>query len=512
MNGKTIYCLAYRAETPRLLAMTPLDDGRWRVELLPDDAAGSHPWAGQDVVVAVPAEQVRTSLAQLPGLKGKQLAQVVRGWVAREEGGRPEEWVVGSHPLAEFTTPEGEKRRDMFLLYARRDDVARWLAPLAGADPDRVRIVAEDLALEQLYRSTRDDRDDPGTWNLVHVGRERTYLCVAGPDGPLLTRQLPGCREDDAEESEDQVRRLVTEIDRTAAYVRQLGRYARPGRIVLCGAPGMVEPLRAGLAGATGLEVEVWPLADLFTAAAGDLDPEWLPVTAAGALSPLHTGLDLAPRAEGGMFAALARHRAVRAVGWIAAALAPLLLAGGAWTWHAQRQQLSEVSSALAAAREQVVHAVETIRTVRLLDQKVQRMNELGRRTEDLSAILFQLAQDVPPQVVLHALELRDENDGLHLSLTGESVADRAEEAQRAFLALKRRLDGSVLLVPGSEPHQLEISGQDGSGTLRKRVVFRLEYRVRRRPVEGTVELADGGRGGLPTVTPASGPVPGGDR
>ena len=201
------------------------EPGRWQLLVSLRDS-GDIPWpedftrkitrSGAGTAWVVPEDMVTCTQTPLPRLKRREMERAVQGWVARQEGGTPDDWSISwrTHELASGNADAHQ----VAMAYARTADLDGELSAATGRGLQPTLMLPPSLIIDQFFRQAAPECQSQSVWNLVFVGGSGNSLIVANQDGLLLTRPLPGrVAGDDAEYLD----RLATEVDRSVFFARQ---------------------------------------------------------------------------------------------------------------------------------------------------------------------------------------------------------------------------------------------------------------------------------------------------
>lgn len=469
------------------MGVSRLDHGRWRIENLEENQAAAGPSSSlvkdlvknsERVTMVLPGSGVRTSLIKLPKLKKKETNSAVSGWVAREELSPPDEWSVSWRQLPGDSDPAQKDQKDIFLLYAPREDVDRQvdLAGSWGGKPHR--MLPDYIILDSMFRRYHQAAEDLSAWNVVFVGKKDHFLCVSTQASLLLMRPLPNDLSEGAE-AEEYLQRLATEVDRSIFFARQTEFNPDVQRIVVCGDPDLAGGLIRHLKEETNVPAEYWDVGECFEMEGRKLDSRLILPAMAAALATKKSLYNLLPHQSRTLLGPLAQRRLALAASTAAVAMVPILVAGGFMTTSIQDRYLNQARLQLEQAGIRAEQAAEIYVAQRMLVAREEQITQFSENDPDYAGVLLHLASLTPEQIVFQDLRLKETSDErLVLYLSGESNADTVAEAQQSFLDFQKALKKSTLLVAAGEPRKLIISAEIKDGAELKRVEFSMEYQV----------------------------------
>lgn len=423
----------------------------------------------------VPEDDVTCSQTPMPRMKKRELVRAVTGWVARQEGGVPDDWTVSWHT---FST-SGAGARDgqqVAMAYAHRKDVEGQLAAAAGVGVKPGLMLPPSLVLDQFFRAAVPDSAALNVWNLVFLGGGHNVLSVANRDGLLLTRPLPGNLV--GGDQDEYLDRLATEIDRSVFFARQSAGSLQVDGVYVCGDPELSERLVARLRETSNVSSQHWRVDEIVESDSGALSPDDQLLAMAAALATRGAQFNLAPASRRGPLGSLARRRLVVGGATAAAALVPLLIVGGLVTGRVQEHYLDEAHDRLAAATLRAEEAAAVYQRQRLLDAREERLDRRASDRHDLPGLLRRLADAAPRTVLFRDLQVVRRGESLILQLTGRSAAQTIAEAQRGFMAFQKAVGDIAALRTVGEPRQLQIGEVDDDGDIDQSVLFTLECRL----------------------------------
>lgn len=497
MKSRRGYGVQRRGSSRLVVEVDRKASGRWTVgcfERVDDgqapSAALARSMAGDPRAVAwlLDDAEARTSLFELPPLKGRALERAAAGLIARAEGGGADDWALGCRLLGPRSGAQsargGDRLHDVLVVHAARQVVDAHLAAAATwGTPPGIMLPAH-LALDQLYRRHGPEHGEHDAWNLVFIGREASFLCISMREHPLLTRRLPQDLSHGADLAE-YLGRLATEIERSIFFARQTERSPHVERIIVCGdhvvAPRLVERLQQqGLAPALHWEIE-----KLFVWGSAVPEPDDLAAAGAALLACEGVPLNLLARRARKALSTASRRRAAVGAGAIGLAAVPLLLVGGLATARIQGQYLEKARERLAEAQERAGRAEAAYQAQRLLMAREEKIARYTASRPDLESVLRRVAVLAPSSVVIESLHLEELEPGqLRLRIDGESVAASGAGAQSGFVTFLEALRGSGFVTVRGEPRTMHIKpvdsgdgGVDGGDSVdgSERTIFSLE-------------------------------------
>ncbi len=487
MNNKIGYSIRYREETMVAVGVSSLENGRWRIENLEENQAAAGPSTSlvkemvknpELVTTVVAGAEVRTALVTLPKLKKKQMGLAVAGWVAREESSAPDQWCVSWREWRGASGSENKDRKDIFMLYASRQDVDEQMAfaDTWGGKPQR--MLPDYMILDGMFRRFHQEAANLPAWNVVFVGKEDHFLSVSTQASLLLTRPLPVDHSDGAD-AEEYLDRLATEVDRSIFFARQTEYNPDVQRIFVCGDPLLAKGLVERLKETTTVQTEFWDVADCFQWESGTLDSRLILPAMAAALAPYRNPFNLLPDQPRTILGPLARRRLLLAASTAAVAIVPILMVGGLVTSSVQDRYLDRARFQLEEARIRADEAADIYIARRVLLAREEQISSFTENDADYAEVLLHLAGLTPEKIIFQDLRLKENSDGrLVLFLSGESNADTVAEAQQSFLDFQQALKSSKLLMAAGEPRKLIIKAENDKGDEVKSVEFSMEYRV----------------------------------
>jgi len=468
-------------------AVTATDKG-WRVEDLcrsvPDgrvsrDLQAAMGKAATPVTWLLADGESGMSHLTMPKLRPKALKRAFAGGLARDEGGKPEDWRTTWQPLSSAGGTGGQDRQPYVLHHASKELVDQKVSEVGSWGVDIRRMLPGHLAMDLFYRAHGPERDEHAVWNLVFVGQNQQFLCVATRDAELIVRNLPANLSTD-EDSQEYLTRLATEIDRSAFFARQTENSPEVEKIIVCGDPRIAAPLVEVLAESSAIPAVHWPIEQMFEWGLNEQHPDDL-VTLAGAVLALKK-CPYNLLGEGGQ---LRLNRSLRrqllvAVGTCAAAVVPLLMVGGVLTARIQGTYLERALVRLDEAQVRAHQAEQAYDAQRILLAREDRIREFARTRPDFESVLLRLAMITPSEIVFKEMTVRERETGRFLlQLQGESRATTGAQAQGAFLTFLAALDGCDFLTRVGEPRLMKIVPGPDKGVAGKTTVFHLDLEWR---------------------------------
>jgi hypothetical protein len=462
-------------------AVTATAPQRWRLTHWQDLAPGARPTGavarelgrhGDRLAALVPATDVDCTVTTLPRLTGRELARAATGWVARKEGGTPEDWRVCWQALP-AERPDASTQ-DVFLAYAPRPSVqaVQARAHAVGARPGI--MLPPSLVLDQFFRLAGPDREGLRVWNLVFLGQEQSFLCVASERCLLLSRPLPRGATAGADKAEH-LDRLVTEVERSVFFARQSAGTPTVDRLVVCGEPELAAQLVTRLQEGEHPAVR-WDLGAVLDPGDHDLTADDQLLVAAAVLAAGRPTVNLAPPRRRQLLGAGGRRRLQLALATAAVAAVPVITGGSLLTDRVQERYLEDAQARLGRATERAEEAATYYARQRVLQRRQDILTSYVQERPDLAGVLRRIARLTPPEIRYRDLQVARRAGGLRLFLTGESAAASLAAAQRAFMTFHADLARAPQLEPRGEPRQLEIRDVDGQGRPRRAVHFALDF------------------------------------
>ncbi len=465
---------------------------QWRIEHLEQNQAEAGPSTdlarmmiqnGENLTMVAPGSVARNSLISLPKLKNKEMDLAAAGWVAREESTPADQWSVSWSERTRGNKQVNSDTKDIFLLYAAKEDVDRQVACAKAWNGQPSRLVPEFMVLDDMYRHYGLGDDNLEGWNIVFVGKEDHFLCISTPAGILMTRPLPADLSD-GEDAQEYLDRLATEVDRSIFFARQTEFNPNIERIVVCGDADLAQQLVQRLAEETSVPAEFWDVAGLFQWEGGSLESRYLLPVMAAVISRRKSSSNLLPDKPRILFGSTARRRLVLAGSTAAVAIVPVLVIGGLLTSTIQNGYLKQARMELTQAEVRADEASEIYKAQRVLLSRENHIADFSENENDYAGVLLHLASLTPEEIIFKDLRFKESGEGnLAVFLTGESKADTVEKAQQAYLKFKRALDESHLLDALGEARKLNITNEILGDVEIKKVEFSMEYRVQETPV-----------------------------
>jgi len=457
------------------------------------EAAGSDRWRLQDTLEApwpdsftrriardggqaawlLPEDMVTSSQTPLPRLKRRELLRAVTGWVARQEGGAPDDWSVSWHTHA--LASGNNEAQQVAMAYAKTADIAEEAAAAEAAGLAPGVMLPPSLLIDQFFRVSAAECRSQSVWNLVFVGGAGNVLVVASQEGLLLTRPLPGHVAGDEDEYLD---RLVTEVDRSVFFARQTAGSPTVDGVYITGDDTLAAALAARLTENLEVPCSHWRLDSVVDCGDRVLSADEQLLTMAAVVAASSPRFNLAPNSRRGFLSPVARHRIM--VGAVAAGVAviPLLIAGGLITRQVQDGYLDNAEKNLARATIRAERAAEVYDLQRQLNAREEFLSQHQTTRYDLEGIMRRLAVSAPSSVRFRELNLTHRDDGLVLQLTATSSGRTVSAAQEAFMTFQSAVVGLDDVVPLGEPQTLQIGETDDEGRISQNVLFTMECRL----------------------------------
>jgi hypothetical protein len=333
------------------------------------------------------------------------------------------------------------------------------------------------MVLDQFFRLAGPDREDARVWNLVFLGRQRSFLCVANENGLLLARPLPEDLSDGADPDE-YLGRLTTEIERSVFFARQSEGSPRVDRIVICGDRDRGQRLVERLQDDDTHAAEFWDLTGAVDPGDHDVDVDDQILLAMAALASAGATVNVAPAASRSLIGRVGGRRLGLAVATAAVAVVPLLTVGSVITDRVQETYLADARERLVVATELAEQAAAIYAREQALRARELYLDEYAGGRQDLDGVLLLIAGLTPPEVRYRDLQLTGGRGRVRLDLTGESTAPTVSEAQQAFMTFHAALGAAPQLRALGEPRELEILEVEEGDTRRKTVRFALNYEL----------------------------------
>lgn len=418
----------------------------------------------------------------MPKLRGKALARAFAGGLARDNGGQPDNWRTAWKALSQKS---GQEVQPYILHHASKEIVDKYVYLTGDWSVDLQRMMPGHLALDLFYRTHGPARAEHAVWNLVFVGKDQQFLCVATQDAQLMVRNLPANLSTDGELGE-YLSQLATEIERSSFFARQTENSPEVEKIIVCGDPALAAPLVETLGESSDIPAVHWPIEDMFQWGLNEQNPDDL-VTLAGAVLALEkVPFNLLPDRGQLYFGRSLRRQMLVAATTCAAAIVPVLLVGGVLTAKVQGTYLERAESRLSEARDRARQAEQIYDTQRVLLARENHIRHFAQNRPDFESILLRLAAITPPEVVFKDLQVREKQDGRFVfQMQAESRAASGVQAQGAFLTFLAALDACDFLTRLGEPRLMQIipGAEDkqsgGVKTMGKTTVFHLELEWR---------------------------------
>lgn len=485
MSTKNGYSLFFKDSGLAAMSVSSLSQDSWRIDDLvqgssADDISSLTQQFSKNserVTMMVPGFGVRTSLISLPKLKKKEMNLAVNGWVAREESSPVEEWSVSWRERGN-SGEEKPDQKDIFLLYASREDVDKQMssAQTWGVSPSR--LLPDFMILDAMFRRHHQDSGSLEAWNIVFISKDDHFLSVSTESSLLLTRPLPADLSDGAD-AQEYMERLATEVDRSIFFARQTEFNPDIKKIIVCGDPDLAHGLVEQLKEETTVPAEFWDVAQCFELDGEKPEPGLLLPAMAAALAMQKNPFNLLPRKASVLLGPVARRRLVLAASTAAVALVPILVVGGFLTAGVQDRYLNRARLHMEDAGIRADAAAEVYIAQRVLNAREELIVSFTEKDTDYAGVLLHLATLTPEKIIYQDLRLKETNEGeLVLYLTGQSDANTVAEAQQSFLNFQRALNSSPQLVAVGEPRKLEITSPQVKDADVKRVDFSMEYHV----------------------------------
>jgi hypothetical protein len=431
--------------------------------------------SGSPVTWLLPDSDVGMSHLNMPKLRAKPLERAFVGGLARDEGGRPEDWCVAWKQL---TQPSGRGAQTSFphiLYHASRAVVNRDLAVARGWGVDVQRMLPGHLALDLFYRAYGPDYGQHAVWNLVFVGQEQHFLCVATSDAQLIIRNLPANLSGD-EDVQEYLQRLATEIERSVFFARQTVTSPEVEKIIVCGDPKLAAPLVDVLGESSSIPAIHWPIEEMFHWGSNEQNTDDLVTLAGAVLSLQKTPFNLLPDRSQFHISRGARRKMLIAATTCATAVVPVMLVGGLLTTRIQGTYLERAQARLAEAQTRAGQAEQAYAAQRVLLSREDQIRHFARSRPDFESVLLRLAELTPTEITFKDLQVREQEVGqFRISLHGESRAATGARAQTAFLEFLVALDGSRFLQRQGEPQVMQIKPSLNKTDADKTTVFQVD-------------------------------------
>jgi hypothetical protein len=489
MSNGIGYGLSRRGDEQRIVAVETAGSHGWRLAAS-HERAGDRAWpadlmrdlgrAGKRTAWILPEEDITCSQTAMPRLKSGELVRAIHGWVARQEGGAPEDWTVSWRTFS--LQGARSEVQQVAMVYGHTADIDGHAAAAAGMGAEPGLMLPPSLVLDQFFRAAVPETASLNVWNIVFVGGRTNVLCVASQDGLLLTRPLPGNLS--GGDRDEYVERLATEVDRSVFFARQTAGSPQVDAIFVLGDPQLASALQTKLNATGSVPCRHWLLDAAVAGVGPDVDADAQLLIMAAALATTSPQHNLAPGARGGWLSEKARRRLLVAGGALAAGVVPLLIVGGLVTGRVQDSYLEQARNDLARATVRAERAAGVYERQRLLLAREEHLNRRAASPSALEAVLHDLAAAAPGAIRFRELQLLRRDDGLVLQLTGASRAGEVADAQAAFMAFQDAVAGLPTVRPLGEPRQLQIGEVDDKGSIEQAVVFTMECKLEP-PVSG---------------------------
>lgn len=483
MSKITGYGLSRRGDGSRLVAVAATGRHTWSLQAChtigaeqdwPDDLLRDLGRAGRTTAWLLPEDDITCTQTPMPRLKPREMARAVRGWVARQEGGAPEDWTVSWRTFASVSG--NADAQQVAMVYGHTEDLEGQEAAAGRLGIEPGLMLPPSLVLDQFFRAAAPESAALNVWNLVFLGARANLLCVANQDGVLLTRPLPGNLA--AGDRDEYITRLATEVDRSVFFARQTAGSPQVDGVFVCGDPDLAEALQERLRTSSGVPCQHWRLQQAVDCGEHAVDPDTQLLIMAAALAGQSTQYNLAPRARQGVLSDTARHRMLVGLGAAAVAIVPLLIVGAALTGRVQDGYLDRARADLELASVRAEQAAGIYDRQRVLRSREEFLIQHQETRYDLEQVLRELAQAAPGEVRFRELQLIRRDDGVILQLTGTSSAGEVSQAQQAFMTFQQAVAALDVVQPIGEPRQLQIGEADGDGQIEQIVVFTMECRL----------------------------------
>ena len=136
-------------------SVLPLGDGRWQLEAWDmvnenggDSSLPNHSQAG---LATLPGCMVKSGIAQLPRLRGKDLLRALAGWAVRENGAKLDDLVMTWQEL-EGRAEVARDRMEIFLAHASQQKMDESMAGFANRGLKPTTVLPDYMVLDQLLR------------------------------------------------------------------------------------------------------------------------------------------------------------------------------------------------------------------------------------------------------------------------------------------------------------------------------------------------------------------------
>jgi hypothetical protein len=487
LSKHTGYCLR-RDEHGLVSVAVTAKAGGWEIADLSRTAADGKPSrslrdamgkATTPVTWLLPDEEAGVSHVSLPRLRPKALRQALTGGLARDEGGRPEDWCVSWKAQAGKQGRDSGERTPYVMYHASRQIVDKNLLLAGKWGLDLRRMLPGHLALDLFYRAHGPGRDEHKVWNLVFVGQEQHFLFVATRDAQLMIRNLPADLSG-GEDAAEYLKRLATEIERSVFFARQTENSPEVEKIIVCGDPSLAAPLVNAIGESSPIPTVHWAIEDMFEWGDHECHIDDL-LTVAGAVLALEK-VPFNLVAERGLLqlGPAAKRRILVAGAACAAATVPMLIVGSLVTTRIQGTYLDRAGQRLVAAQVRADQAEQAYDAQRVLLAREDHIRRFAQKRPDFESVLLRLAALTPGEIVFTDLQVRERYDGrFRVQIFGESRGRSGEVAQGAFLQFLTALDACDFLTRKGEPRVMQIRPGLDKMSFDKVTVFQLELEWR---------------------------------
>ncbi len=195
------------------------------LETLPAEAPGGAPcWkellkSVKQTSFLIPTDTCTLVQARLPELKPAEIQQALLSMIQKLKNGAPGHWLIDY-----FRRPASEDApatpQTVTALCLERPMLASLLDALDEAARPQHALPAA-IALDELLRwDLARGEEEPGIWNLVHVGGGERFLVISDTRGPRLLRALPPDLSDGGD-GDEYIDRLLTEVERSNFFAQQ---------------------------------------------------------------------------------------------------------------------------------------------------------------------------------------------------------------------------------------------------------------------------------------------------
>jgi len=390
----------------------------------------------------------------MPKLRTKALERAFAGGLARDGGGKPEDWCSTWKALSQ---KGGQDQQPYILHHAAKEVVDKYVYLAGDWGVDLRRMLPGHLALDLFYRAHGPARSDHAVWNLVFVGEKQHFLCVSTRDAQLMVRNLPA-NLSTGDDLSEYLTQLATEIERSSFFARQTENSPEVEKIIVCGNPALAAPLVGALGESSDIPAVHWPIEEMFHWGLNEQHPDDLVALAGAVLALEKIPFNLLPNRGQLHFGRSLRRQLMVAATTCAAAVVPVLMVGGVLTARVQATYLERAEGRLEDARVRAQQAERAYDSQRLLLAREDRIRHFARTRPDFESVLLSLAAITPLEIVFKDLRVREDADGRFiLQLQGESRATTGARAQGAFLKFMAALDGCGFLSRVGEPRLMQI-------------------------------------------------------